>query len=223
MSQHKNNKIIKLAMNYYMFYSLVYILIGTCWIKYARWVSYDRVDITAHFYELYFGVWLILMAPYLKLKLNIRILSLMTFLFGLILEVKFISSHYASFCTINIIGMLMLISIVVSCWAAVSYFVGIDNNLNKMLSKKFLKYYAVIFLILYLFVAFVGKHYAQAINGIASSGSMFVSGGLDYNQIITLVKEKVFEANLILYLVSGVIISILFIIYKNILKGFMQA
>lgn len=211
-------RINHIALNYYIYCISLYILIAIGWEKYAQWLSYDNAGSVVRFNGLYMGVLIMMLAATLKQwKPKLHAFSWLVLLVGLLLEVNFIFTHYNSIFSNYAIGMVVFVSVVVSCWALIAFINGVNINVNKLLGRKMAKYYFVITLIFYFAVLEVGKYYANSIKRIASSGSLFVDGGLSYNQMATMINDKVNEAYLALSLVTILMMSIFFVIYKRIL------
>lgn len=205
------------ASEYYLFCILSYALIAPIWYKYATWFSYEHVNEALLMPRLICFVLLVAFGAILKHRQpKLKIVAWFLISLGGLLQVVLMIRLYATALTNYVVGAVVLLSIAVSIWSILVGLNSLDFERNKRLGRKILKYFILTAAIFFVAVSLIGRYYGGKINEIVSSGSLYVPGGLNAEQMARMMDVKIWQANLLLSILTIAAVSWFFIFYKRV-------
>lgn len=206
--------------DYYLLGVLLYPLIAFAWQRLGLLFNYKNVGFSNVPDYFIFSVLIILIATTLKQwQPNLRIPSWALLIVGWLLEIKIIISLDSSILATFTIDILLLTSLAMSCWSTFMFFIGFDINKYRSFSKKLTKYYFVTALIFVGSIVIIARYYLTSFLKIASSGSLFVAGGINHDQMEKLIDDKIWQADIFMTVLTILTAFILGVPYRKILNS----
>ncbi len=221
MDTKNSNRILSIYfVDYYLFGILLYALVAFAWQKtgyFVTTIKYVAVPTIPHHF--FMTVLVVLMPATLKQwRPKLLIPSAMLLLIGWFIQIKTIISLHSSILNTFSIKILILISLIISSWSSLIFFVGFDIAKFRDISKKLIKQYLIATVVFISCYIVISRHFLRSVHKITSSGSLFVDGGISYAEMTKLIDEKTFQLNIFLTILSIATALILLIPYKKVLN-----
>jgi hypothetical protein len=205
------------AVEYYLFCVLTYVLIASVWYKYATWFSYKDVSNTLLLPILFLVVLLIVFGAVLKeRKPKLTVIAWLLQMLGVFLQTLLIIKLYGAILTNYIFGAIVLMSIIVSVWSILANLNGLNAENNKLLGKKIMKHFLLTAITFVIAVFLMGEYFGRKVADIVSSGSLYVQGGLNSEMMERMIDAKIWQANLLLSLLTVITTGLFFVFYRRV-------
>jgi len=134
---------------------------------------------------------------------------------GLFFEMKYINEYHNAINDNYGATVLVLLSLIISCWSIVACFIGFDFIKPKKLLGNHIVNFLIIALIFGGFSALIWKYYLRSLNAIVSTGSLFVADGISYIQMAKLIDDKIWQATMLLSLLTVIVALLIFFLQRT--------
>jgi len=206
----------RMVIDYYLFCVLTYALTAIVWYKFATWFSYKEIGNTLLLPRLFLVVLLVVFGAVVKQRQpKLAVVAWLLQVAGVLLQAALIIKLSGAILTNYIVAVMVLLSIIVSGWSILVNLNGLNSERNKLLGGKILKYFILTALTFVFAVFLLGRYYGQKVAAIVSSGSLYVQGGLNAEMMGQMIDAKMWQANLLLSVLTVIAASLFLIFYRR--------